>query len=98
MQDNDVIITDFVYVRSHSMPSEESVGAYIRRRTVKQRDRPYLVTTNPISIDAYHLGVKAMEQNKYKRSQTVSVLPVVNQEHQFIGLLRLRDLVKAGLT
>ena len=56
-----------------------------------------LMTADPITVAADVLVVKALEQMEHNRRKPISVLPVVNQEHQLIGLLRLHDLVQAGL-
>ena len=56
-----------------------------------------LMTADPITIGAEVLVVKALEQMEHNRRKPISVLPVVNQEHQLMGLLRLHDLVQAGL-
>ena len=56
-----------------------------------------LMTTDPITVEADVLVVKALEQMECNRRKPISVLPVVNQEHQLMGLLRLHDLVQAGL-
>ena len=40
-------------------------------------------------------ALERMEQNR--RQQPISVLPVVDRDQQVIGLLRLHDLVQAGL-
>ena len=56
-----------------------------------------LMTADPITVDADVLVVKALEQMEHNRRKPISVLPVVNQEQQLMGLLRLHDLVQAGL-
>ena len=56
-----------------------------------------LMTADPITVEAEVLVVKALAQMEHNRRKPISVLPVVNQEHQLIGLLRLHDLVQAGL-
>ena len=56
-----------------------------------------LMTADPITVNADVLVVKALEQMEHNRRKPISVLPVVNQEHQLMGLLRLHDLVQAGL-
>ena len=56
-----------------------------------------LMTADPITVKADVLVVKALEQMERNRRKPISVLPVVNQEHQLMGLLRLHDLVQAGL-
>ena len=56
-----------------------------------------LMTADPITVEADVLVVKALEQMEHNRRKPISVLPVVNQEQQLMGLLRLHDLVQAGL-
>jgi len=56
-----------------------------------------LMTKDPIKIDGNILAVTAIEHMEKNRRKAVSVLPVVNQTNEFIGLLRLHDLIQAGL-
>ena len=56
-----------------------------------------LMTADPITVEADVLVVKALEQMEHNRRKPISMLPVVNQENQLMGLLRLHDLVQAGL-
>ena len=56
-----------------------------------------LMTADPITVKADVLVVKALEQMEHNRRKPISVLPVVNRESQLMGLLRLHDLVQAGL-
>jgi len=56
-----------------------------------------LMTADPITVGADVLVVKALERMEHNRKKPISVLPVVNQEQQLMGLLRLHDLVQAGL-
>ena len=55
------------------------------------------MTADPITVNADVLVVKALEQMEHNRRKPISVLPVVNEDHQLMGLLRLHDLVQAGL-
>ena len=55
------------------------------------------MTADPITVNPDVLVVKALEQMEHNRRKPISVLPVVNQERQLMGLLRLHDLVRAGL-
>jgi arabinose-5-phosphate isomerase len=43
------------------------------------------------------LVVRALERMERNRRKPISVLPVVNAEQRMLGLLRLHDLVQAGL-
>jgi len=56
-----------------------------------------LMTADPITVQADVLVVKALEQMERNRRKPISVLPVVNKDQQLMGLLRLHDLVQAGL-
>jgi len=55
-----------------------------------------IMTRSPITICEDELAVKAMDIMENRPSQ-ISVLPVVNQNQEVTGLIRLHDLVKAGL-
>ena len=55
------------------------------------------MTADPITVQADVLVVKALEQMERNRRKPISVLPVVNKDQQLMGLLRLHDLVQAGL-
>jgi len=56
-----------------------------------------LKTANPITVNGDLRVLKALEQMEHYRRKPISVLPVVNQEHQLMGLLRLHDLHQDGL-
>jgi arabinose-5-phosphate isomerase len=56
-----------------------------------------LMTADPITVHSDVLVVKALEQMENNRRKPISVLPVVGDNKQLIGLLRLHDLVQAGL-
>ena len=56
-----------------------------------------LMTTNPISVEASLLAADAIKAMEYNSRKPISVLPVVNASGQLEGLLRLHDLVQAGL-
>jgi arabinose-5-phosphate isomerase len=56
-----------------------------------------LMTVDPITVRSDVLVVKALEQMENNRRKPISVLPVVGDNKQLIGLLRLHDLVQAGL-
>ncbi len=60
-----------------------------------------LMTFDPITIEGSLLAVDAMERMERNRRKPISVMPVVssvNSGGQLLGLLRLHDLVQAGLT
>ena len=56
-----------------------------------------LMTADPITVQGNVLVVKALEQMEHNRRKPISVLPVVDQHKQLLGLLRLHDLIQAGL-
>ena len=43
------------------------------------------------------LVVNALERMERNRRKPISVLPVVNRDARMMGLLRLHDLIQAGL-
>lgn len=56
-----------------------------------------LMTVDPITVHAELMAVEAIQKMEHNRRKPISVLPVVNAEGQLEGLLRLHDLVQAGL-
>ena len=56
-----------------------------------------LMTADPITVHAELMAVEAIQKMEHNRRKPISVLPVVNAEGQLEGLLRLHDLVQAGL-
>ena len=56
-----------------------------------------LMTIDPITVGGDVLVVKALEQMEHNRRKPISVLPVVGSDKRLMGLLRLHDLVQAGL-
>ena len=56
-----------------------------------------LMTSDPITVHAGLMAVEAIQKMEHNRRKPISVLPVVNKEGQLEGLLRLHDLVQAGL-
>lgn len=57
-----------------------------------------LMTIDPITVMADLMAVEAIQRMENNRRKPISVLPVVNASGQLVGLLRLHDLVQAGLT
>ena len=55
------------------------------------------MTTDPITTTPEMLAVDAIKAMEHNRRKAISVLPVVNEDQQLQGLLRLHDLVQAGL-
>ncbi|WP_216901876.1 KpsF/GutQ family sugar-phosphate isomerase [Synechococcus sp. CCY 9618] len=57
-----------------------------------------LMTADPITVGAETLAIHALEQMERNRRKAIAVLPVVDLNQRMLGLLRLHDLVQAGLT
>ena len=62
--------------------------------TLKAAD---LMTADPITVQTGTLAIEAIERMERNRRKAISVLPVVDPEQRMQGLLRLHDLVQAGL-
>lgn len=56
-----------------------------------------LMTVDPITVPASTLAIDAIKRMERNRRKAIGVLPVVDQEQRMLGLLRLHDLVQAGL-
>jgi arabinose-5-phosphate isomerase len=56
------------------------------------------MTADPITVQGDVLAIEALEHMERNRRKAIAVLPVVNGEQRMLGLLRLHDLVQAGLT
>ena len=56
-----------------------------------------LMTADPITVNEDMLAVDALKQMETNRRKPIAVLPVVTDQGQLQGLLRLHDLVQAGL-
>ena len=56
-----------------------------------------LMTTDPITTTPEALAIEAIKVMEQNPSKAISILPVINKDQQFQGLLRLHDLVQAGL-
>ena len=56
-----------------------------------------LMTTDPITTTPGVLAIEAIKVMERNPSKAISVLPVINKDEKFKGLLRLHDLVQAGL-
>ncbi|QNJ07787.1 arabinose-5-phosphate isomerase [Synechococcus sp. Minos11] len=57
-----------------------------------------LMTTDPITAAPNQLAVAALELMERNRRKSISVLPVQAASGELVGLLRLHDLVQAGLS
>lgn len=56
-----------------------------------------LMTSDPITVGPDILAIEAIERMERNRRKAIAVLPVVDQDQRMCGLLRLHDLVQAGL-
>ena len=56
-----------------------------------------LMTGDPITVDADLLAVQAIRRMEQNRRKPIAVLAVVDESDRLQGLLRLHDLVQAGL-
>jgi arabinose-5-phosphate isomerase len=56
-----------------------------------------LMTADPITVETSTLAIEAIERMERNRRKAIGVLPVVDAEQRMQGLLRLHDLVQAGL-
>ena len=56
-----------------------------------------LMTSDPITVNKGVLAVEALKRMEHNRRKPIAVLPVVSDQGQLQGLLRLHDLVQAGL-
>jgi arabinose-5-phosphate isomerase len=56
-----------------------------------------LMTADPITITGDTLAIEALQQMERNRRKAIAVLPVVAEDTRMLGLLRLHDLVQAGL-
>ena len=56
-----------------------------------------LMTRDPITVLGSALAIEALEQMERNRRKAIGVLPVLDERGEVAGLLRLHDLVQAGL-
>ena len=56
-----------------------------------------LMTEDPITVPTTLLAIEAMQRMENNRRKSIGVLPVVDADQRMQGLLRLHDLVQAGL-
>lgn len=55
-----------------------------------------MMTENPVVVNPQTLAYDALQLMEQRKSQ-ISVLPVVDETHQSLGLIRLHDIVRSGL-
>ena len=56
-----------------------------------------LMTADPITVPTTTLAFEAIKRMERNRRKAIGVLPVVDEQQRMKGLLRLHDLVQAGL-
>ncbi len=56
-----------------------------------------IMTKDPITIEGQTLVSKALKKMERNSKKPISVLPVLNENDKIIGLLRLHDVIQAGL-
>ena len=56
-----------------------------------------IMTKDPIVISYDKFAIEALELMERNRKKPISLLPVVGKNYEFIGILRLHDLIQAGL-
>ena len=72
------------------------------RRALERRDSildlpiQELMTANPIRVQSDDMAIRALDLMENRSSQ-IAVLPVVNTQNKVVGILRLHDLIRAGL-
>jgi arabinose-5-phosphate isomerase len=57
-----------------------------------------LMTVDPITVPGTVLAVEAIQRMERNRRKAIGVLPVLDCSSRMLGLLRLHDLVQAGLS
>ena len=55
------------------------------------------MTEDPITISESTLAVDAIEKMERNRKKSIAVMPVIDHSKNMLGLLRLHDLIQAGL-
>ena len=70
--------------------------AIIKYGNILERDIPTIMTADPICVHVDTSAVDALKLMEDRPSQ-ISVLPVIDRENRPLGLLRLHDIVRAGL-
>jgi len=56
------------------------------------------MTIDPITISENIHAIKALEIMERNRKKAISVLPIISKNNEILGLLRLHDLVKLGIS
>ena len=72
------------------------------RRALEQQDSildvpvQELMTANPIRVNSDDMAIRALDLMENRKSQ-IAVLPVVDSQNTVVGIIRLHDLIRAGL-
>jgi len=72
------------------------------RRAIEKHDHVLqmrigeLMTTTPVAVFDHQMAAEAVELMENRHSQ-IAVLPVINEGRKVVGIVRIHDLVKAGL-
>ena len=82
------IITDGDLRRSLEKTDAKSWGK------LKAKD---LMTTNPITIGPKVMAIEALNLMEKNYKKPVNVIPVISEKKEFLGFLRLHDLIQRGL-
>ena len=56
-----------------------------------------LMSNDPIIINEEVLAIDALKLMENNRKKSISILPVLDKDSKFLGLLRLHDLIQSGL-
>ncbi len=56
-----------------------------------------LMSSHPITIHENALAAEAIKLMEHNSKKPISVLPVLNKSNKIVGLLRLHDLIQAGI-
>lgn len=56
-----------------------------------------LMTKNPISISPEAMAIDALKLMEENDKKPISILPVISKDNEFLGFVRLHDLVQKGL-
>jgi len=57
-----------------------------------------IMTKDPIVIKSDRLAIQALELMEKNKKKPISLLPVIGENYEFVGILRLHDLIQAGLS
>ena len=71
--------------------------AFTKGRNILNAPIGEVMTLSPITISSKDLANKALDMMENRKSQ-ITILPVLNKNDQFMGFLRLHDLLKEGFS